>query len=435
MTPSNVLAAPRAPRIYYGWLIALVSALGLASCVAIFIPATIGLLIAPLAAEFKWTAKEIFLAPTFATTATILIAPFMGAIIDRFGPRRVIAISFVIEALIMASFRYLDDSLWLFYARYAGFALLASGTTHVAFTALVSRWFDRKRGLALGITLAGFGLGGVFWSFVAQALFERLGWRDAFPAMALIIVLVTLPIMLLALRNSPRSIGLNVDGDADPAANDATAGRGGAKAELAAIGMSLREAARTHHYWVMVGAFCLIGLSVQSVMLHMVPYLTARGESRQTAVAIQASLWAVLVVGRVSTGWLMDRFFAPRVGFAFLLLPIVGVALLASGASGTVALLSAMMVGLAAGAEVDVVAYLTGRYFGLKHYGAIYATYFSAFAFGSGVGPPLTAWAVERFGGYGPVLWSISGVMALAAALLLTLPRFPKLAPPAGSAA
>jgi MFS family permease len=158
----------------------------------------------------------------------------------------------------------------------------------------------------------------------------------------------------------------------------------------------------------------------------MVPYLTSRGESRDTAVMIQASLWAVLVVGRVSTGWLMDRFFAPRVGFVFLLLPIVGIALLASGASGIVALLCAMMVGLAAGAEVDVIAYLTGRYFGLKHYSVIYATYFSAFAFGSGVGPVTTAWAVERVGGYPPVLWAISGLMAVAAALLLKLPRFPE---------
>jgi MFS transporter, OFA family, oxalate/formate antiporter len=152
----------------------------------------------------------------------------------------------------------------------------------------------------------------------------------------------------------------------------------------------------------------------------------ARGESPQTAAAVQASLWAVLVVGRVSTGWLMDRFFAPRVGFTFLLLPIVGVGMLASGASGVVALLSAMMVGLAAGAEVDVVAFLTSRYFGLKHYSLIYATYFSAYAFGSGVGPALTAWAVEKAGGYEPVLWVISGVMAVAAALLLTLPKFPK---------
>ena len=428
MSFTNNLPAAGANKFFYGWLIALVAGLGLASSVAIFIPATIGLLIAPLEAEFHWTAKEMFLAPTFATTATILIAPFMGAIVDRFGPRRVIAISFAIEAVIMASFRFLDDSLWLFYARYAGFALLATGTTHVAFASLVSRWFERRRGLALGIALAGFGLGGVFWSLVAQALFVRLGWRDAFPAMSCIVLLVTLPIVLLVVRDAPQSVGLQVDGDAPSSKADGSVGQGIVD-KVVLTGLSLREAARTQQYWLMVVTFSLVGLSVQSVMLHMVPYLTSRGEARDTAVMIQASLWAVLVVGRVSTGWLMDRFFAPRVGFAFLLLPIVGIALLASGASGVVALLSAMMVGLAAGAEVDVVAYLTGRYFGLKHYSAIYATFFSAYAFGSGVGPAATAWAVERAGGYTPVLWTISGVMVIAAALLLKFPRFPKGSP------
>ena len=408
-------------KIFYGWLIALVAGLGTASSVGIFIPATIGLLIAPLAAEFQWTAKEIFLAPAFATTSTILVAPFMGAIIDKLGPRRVITVSFLIEALIMASFRYLDDSLWLFYARYLAFALLATGTTHVAFATLVSRWFDRRRGLALGIALAGFGVGGVFWSLVANALFKQVGWRDAFPAMALIILLVTLPIMYLIVRDSPQAMGLNVDGDAPKV--DAS-GKVEMRAEL--TGMSLREAATTRQYWLMIVIFCLIGLSVQSVMLHMVPYLTARGESRETAVMIQASLWAVLVVGRISTGWLMDRFFAPRVGLAFLLLPIVGIGLLAAGASGPVALLSAMMAGLAAGAEVDVVSYLTGRYFGLKHYSLIYATHFSAYAFGIGLGPPGTAWAVERLGSYPPVFAILAAILIGSAMLMAMLPRFPE---------
>ena len=431
MRSAAVSGAAAPHRLYYGWLIALCAGLGLASSVAIFIPATIGLMVAPLGAEFHWSAQAIFLAPAFATTSVILIAPFMGAIVDRYGPRRVITISFVIEAAIMASFHFLDASLWLFYARYAAFALLASGTTHVAFAGLVSRWFDRRRGLALGIALGGFGLGGVFWSLVANALFDRMGWRDAFPAMAMIIMLVTLPIMFFVIRDTPQKMGLNVDGDS----NDAATASASRLAQLGATGMSLREAARTPHYWLMIVTFCLVAFSVQSVMLHMVPYLTARGESRQTAALISASLWAVLLVGRVSTGWLLDRYFAPRIGFAFLVLPVVGVALLASGASGALALVCAMAVGLAAGSEVDVVAYLAGRYFGLKHYSMIYATFFSAFSIGAGLGPPFTAWAVARLGGYPPVLWIIAALMTTAAALLWTLPRYAMAQPHNGAAA
>src|SRR5258706_6427482 len=151
-------------KFYYGWIIAVVSGLGLASSVAIFIPATIGLIAGPFSTEFGWSPQQIFLAPAFATTASILIAPLIGGMVDRFGARPVICSAFAIEALIIASFHWLTGSLALLYTRYALFAILATGTTHVAFATVISRWFDRHRGLALGITLAGFGFGGVFWS-------------------------------------------------------------------------------------------------------------------------------------------------------------------------------------------------------------------------------------------------------------------------------
>ncbi|MDE2372403.1 MAG: MFS transporter [Burkholderiales bacterium] len=414
--PAKVSALPH-QRFFYGWVIAIIAAIGLASCVAIFIPSTIGLLVGPLKAEFGWSPKAIFLAPVFATTTTIVIAPFIGSLVDRYGARRVIALSFAAEALLIASFHQLDGSIGWLYARYAAFALLGTGGCHVAFTALISKWFDRRRGLALGIALAGFGLGGVFWSLVTQALFDRYGWRDAFLVLGAIVGFVTLPIMLLLVRESPRALGLEVDGGA-PAAADAK--------PLVRTGMTLRQAAATRHYWLMLLAFGLVGCGVQSIMLHIVPFMKSRGESAQTAAAFQASLWAVLVVGRVSTGWLLDRFFAPRVAFVFLLLPIAGIALLAGGATGAVALVAAMMVGLAAGAEVDVVAYLCSRYFGLLHYALIYSTFFAAYAVGSGAGPALTAWAVEVLGGYRVVFAAVAGVLAVAGLLLLTFPRYEK---------
>ncbi len=408
-------------KFFYGWVIAIASGIGLASCVAIFIPSTIGLVVGPFSKEFGWSAQQIFLAPVFATMATILVASFVGGLVERFGARFVIVTSFVAEALIMASFYFLDNSISLFYARYAAFAILATGTCHVAYTTVISRWFDRNRGLALGIALAGFCLGGVFWSLVAQALFDRFGWREAYLYMAAIITFITLPIMFVTMRNTPESMGTTVD--CDPDRFDA----GGHKILKPEVtGMSLWEVIKTSRYWMMIITFGLVGFGVQSIMLHMVPFLRGRGESAQTAAAVQASLWAVLVVGRVSTGWLMDRFFAPRVAFGFLLLPIIGIGLLASGASGGVALIAAMMVGLAAGAEVDVVAYLTSRYFGLRHYALIYSTFFTAFAVGSGAGPAWTAWAVTHMGGYGPVLWIISGVLGVAAALLLFFPQYRK---------
>jgi MFS family permease len=403
-------------RLFYGWIIAFASAFGIASGISVYLPTTTGLLVGPLGKDLGWSAPQVFLALTFATTSTVLVAPFIGNLVDRFGARSVIAVSFFIEALLIASFRFLDDDIRWFYARYAAFALFSTGTTAIAFSALISRWFDRRRGLALGIALGGLGVGGVFWSLLTQWLFERYGWRDAFPWLAAVVALVVLPILLLTLRDSPEAVGLKVDGaQAPPSAPTKPA---------TPIGITLREALAAGRYWLILITFFLIACATYGVMLNLVPLLQKQGASASYAAAAQASIWSVLVFGRIVTGWLMDRFFAPRVALAFLIPPIAGIAMLAMGVNGPMAFVAAMLVGLAAGAEVDVMAYLASRYFGLKHFGAIYATFFSIYAIGTSAGPVFTAWIVARTGDYAPALWCLVASLCVSGVLLLRFPAF-----------
>jgi MFS family permease len=403
-------------KTFYGWAVAVAAAFGIGCGIAVIIPAMLGLLVAPLHAEFGWSSRQIFLAPLFNTVTLIFVAPFIGSIVDRFGARRVICLSFLAEALIVASFSQIDGDIHGFYARFVALSLFAAGTTTISFALVISRWFDRRRGLALGIALAGFGTGGALWSLLLRWLIDHVGWRQMYLYQAAIIVGVTLPLIFFVLRDTPQSLGLEVDGEAHPQSRGARA---------AASGKTLREAFAQSQYWLMLVTFLLVGTAVTSIIFHIVPLLKARGESAQLAAEAQASMWVVLVIGRISTGWLMDRFFGPRVALAFLVLPIIGISLLASGAIGATAFAAAILVGLAAGAEADIIAYLVSRYFGLKHYATIYATYFAIYALGSGIGPAGTAWAVERAGGYGPVLWFLAGLLYVAAALLWRFQPFP----------
>lgn len=405
-----------AGKFFYGWVIAGAAALGVACCISVFIPSTIGLMVGPLGGDLGWTPPQMFLAISFATVTTVFVAPFIGRLVDRFGARRVIALSFLAEALIMYSFRYLDDNIYLFYLRYAAFAVFATGTTALAFSALISRWFDRQRGMALGIALAGLGVGGVFWSLGTQYLFDLVGWRDAFAYLAAGIAFLVLPFMLLVLRDSPESMNLIVDG--------ATTAPGIRVNRMEPQGETLPEALNNRHYWLMMGAFFLMAVATYGVTLNMVPMLRGQGQSAALAATVQASMWAVLVVGRVATGWLMDRFFAPHVALAFLIPAIVGIVLLATGVSGPVAFAAAILIGLATGAEVDVLAYLTGRYFGLKHFGSIYATFFSVYAIGTSTGSYMTAAIAAQTDGYTLALWVLAVLLGLAAVLLTRLPRF-----------
>src|SRR5690606_34083014 len=127
-------------------------------------------------------------------------------------------------------------------------------------------------------------------------------------------------------------------------------------------GMTVSQALRDPQFWLMLFTFLLIGFAITSVQVHLVPLLTSRGVSPRSAALALSVLAVALVVGRLGAGWLMDRFFAPRVAIAFLLSPIVAVLLLAAGVSGVIAFIAGILTGLAAGAEVDVTAYLASRY-------------------------------------------------------------------------
>lgn len=410
----------RAP-LFYGWIIAAASGFGLACSIATVVAATFSIFVGPIRDEFGWSASAPFWAPLAVTLTAALCAPFIGSLVDRHGARRVILVSFVLEALVLASFYTMDGSLPGFYARFVALGALGLGTTHVAFARVIALWFDRRRGMALGVALAGVGVGGVILPVFCQWLIAAFGWRLAYVALALLILLVTLPVMALTIRDTPAQMGLAPDGDA--------VGSDSARAAetLATLGATIHEARRDHTFWLMLVTFFLVGVSLQAMMLHLVPLLRARGVGAETAALAQSTIFAGLLVGRLVTGWLMDRFFAPRVALAFLLAPIVGIAMLALGASGPAAFAAAALIGIAAGAEVDVIAYLTSRYFGLRQYSRIYGTFYSLYSLGGGVGPLLTATSVDRTGGYTASLWVHVAILVLCAVLLASFRRFPDL--------
>lgn len=408
-------------KIFYGWYVAIACGLGLACGLASVITATFSIFLGPLRAEFGWTPSETFTGLLLVTAAVTIAAPFIGSLVDRFGAKRMIIVGFLMEGAVIASFATQTESLAAFYVRYIALAILGLGTTHVAFARVISVWFDRRRGLALGLALAGLGLGGIVWPILSQWAITEYGWRTAYVIVALAVATVGILSIGLVVRESPESMGLRPDGDAQPKAV-----AGVVPAVAAQTGFTLAQTMRQGHFWLMLAAFLLIGLAVQSLILHLVPMLVLRDVDPMRAAQAQSLVAAALIVGRLVAGVLMDRFFAPRVAIAFLVGPIVGIVLLASGASGTGAFLAGMLTGLAAGAEVDVTAFLASRYFGLKYFSRTYAWFYSAYSAGAGIGPLLTAQAVERFGDYTEILYLHAGLLVIAALMLTRLKPFPK---------
>ena len=406
------------PRIYYGWYVAIACGIGMGCGMASILTSTFQVFLAPLQAEFGWTRPQLF----GALTATLLVvtgaAPFFGVIVDRLGARRLILIGLMLEAVMIASFSLQTASLPLLYARYVALALLAMGTTHVGFARVITVWFDRRRGLALGIMLAGLGLGNMIWPSLTQWAIDTWGWRQAYLLLAGIIALVGCSTVALVVRDSPQAMGLEVDGEVASGPKDTAA--------TPRYGMERREALRTSTFWIMLIAFFLIGISISSIQGHMIPLLKSRGVDATTAAGVLSVLGGALVVGRLAAGWLMDHFFAPRVAIAFLVGPIVAIALLVGGVTGSWAFMAGTFTGLAVGAEMDVTTYLASRYFGVRNFSAIFAFFYAAYTLGAAFGPLGTAIAADKNHGYTEVLIVHAGLLVVGAALLLRLPRFPQ---------
>ncbi len=411
-------------RRFDGWWVVAAATVGLGCGIATMVAATFGVFLTPVRTELGWSQSDAFSALLAVTITAAMLAPLVGGIVDRYGARRVAIFSFIAEILIFASFSRQGPEIWTFYARYFLLAVLALGTTHVAFARVITLWFDRRRGLALGIALSGIGLGGFLWPLYVQATIERFGWRTAYLLLAAAIAVVALPAMILLLKDSPESVGQRPDGDPPEPASTRTA----AAAMPATHGIPFGQALRSGAFWLVMVTFFLIGFAVQSVMMHMVPMLTSRGVSPMIAALVQSSVFVAVTTARLVTGWLMDRFFAPRVALAFLVAPVVGIGLLAAGADGAMAFTAAMLIGLAAGAEVDVLAYLTGRYFGPLHFSRIYGSYYGIYSLSGGIGPVVTAMVVDAGGGYPLALAGHCILLLVAGVMLLRFPRFP---PPA----
>lgn len=420
-------------RPFFGWWVVFASAIGMATGIASVNVFAFGVFQKPLMAEFGWSATQVSGVLLVVTLVTVVSSPFIGAAVDRLGARRVAIFSIAMLAALLGSLYWLTANLWHFYLVFALTPILAAGTSSVAYARVVARWFERRRGLALGLTLAGMGLGGVVVPRLSNWLIDAYGWRVGYVGLGLLSLCVTLPLVVALLRDSPEAMGQRPDGaapeplDSPGAATSAAGAREPSRAAAPApLGLEVRDALRHPTMWLLIVAFAVLGIAIGGVMVPLVPILEDRGLDRSDAIAIAGLLGVSLVVGRVVAGALMDRFHAPYVAVGFLLGPIVGLSLLASGVSGPAAYAAAILIGLAAGAEVDVIAYMVGRYFGTRSYATLYGVLYSAWTFGSGFGPLASATSFDRMGSYGPALAAYVVAMVVACVLLLRLGPYPR---------
>lgn len=370
---------------------------------------TQGLFAGPVTEEFGWSRGQFFLGFTIMQMMGLLTAPTIGSIVDRIGPRRVGIAGLIGHAAMYVALSLNTGSVVLFYLTFAGLAVCAAGTLPITWTTVINGWFHDNRGLAIGMTMAGIGIAAVLAPPYVQYLITSFGWRAAYLGIGLTALAISLPVVLLLFRMP-----------AEPGADEP------APATAQNWGLTRAEALRTYRFWALGLALLVITLTVIGIIPNFVPFLLDSGMPPAQAAEIAAIMGVAVIVGRLSAGFLVDRIWAPAVAAAFFTMPILAMLIMANlTPTPGIAVAAAIFLGLAAGAELDLLAFLTSRYFGVSHYGAIFGGIYAFFTVGSGLAPLIYARTFDLLGTYRPMLMAAATFLAVAICLLLSLGRYP----------
>ncbi len=404
-------------KFFYGWWIVVAAAVGLFMSSSPIVTYTFGVFLIQLSGEFDWTRGQISLAFSLSMLAFAVAQPFVGRILDRFGARRVIVPAVLVFGASFASLSLLTSQLTHLYAVFLVMGVVGGGTTSIAYFGVLSRWFVKRHGIALGLALAGNGLSAFMMPSLAQFLVDSVGWRQAYLALGLMTVVVSIPIVALLLRDSPEAMGLEPDGHPPTDSQSKSPPEEPSSPMGGMRGMSGREALRTSTFWVIVIPFLLMSTALVGCMTHLVPMLTDRGVAIQTAAFATSVMGGATMIGRITIGYLLDRFFAPRVAMTFFAVALFGIFLLWSEATGALAFLGAFVIGFAASADTTL-PYLVTKFFGLKTFGEIYGLVVACNVMGWMAGPVILGFAFDWMGSYRTMLGALMVVLLVAIGLM-----------------
>lgn len=414
------------PRVFYGWWIVAVAAFGISLGAASIMVYSFGVFLAPLAGEFHSTRGAISFAFTLFALAGAVSALFLGRLVDRFGARRIAILSLATFALVLLSNGLFFGKIWHLYGFYFLAGLIGIGTGPLPYSDVISHWFDRRRGLALGLMMFGVGASAIIMPSLMQRLITAFGWRAVYNLYGAAVLAIAVPMLVLFLRERPETMGLFPDGDKAP--------RSIVQANHSDRGLAWSEVRSGRAFWYMLSAFFLAMAGLQGCLVHLPSMLVDRGSTPQAA-AFAASLVGVAVfIGRLSTGYLLDRLFAPYVSAFFFGQAALGIALLALHGPRWLPSVSAVSVGLGVGAEVDIMAYMVSRYFGLRSFAEIYSYLWCGFVIAVGVGPYLMGFGYDKTGSYRLPLAAFALAASAAAVLIARLGPY-RFAPKRSSAA
>jgi OFA family oxalate/formate antiporter-like MFS transporter len=415
----------KAPRFFYGWVV--VAAAFCVALVAYGIQYSFGIFIDPLKDDFGWSGALVGGAASLFMFSRGALAILTGRITDRHGPRIIVAIGglFLGLGLILTSQSSTAWQLYLFYGLMGGFGL---SVAYAPLMATVSRWFVSKRGLAIGIVAAGIGAGTAVMSPLAAHLVATHGWRLSYIIIGLLALIIIIPGAFL-LRRSPEEKGLLPLGKAEATAGDEENSNIAKREDSLtseSAGFSLKEAARTRAFWLLLAIIIFWSTCLQMTMIYIYPHAnTVLGIPWEVAASFMIVIGISSIIGRLVMGAVSDRLGGKRTLVICLVLQALAMFWLLGATDIWMLYLFATVFGFAYGGCVPLLPVIAGEIFGLKSIGEIIGVQMLGVAIGGAIGPLLGGYVFDVTQSYNFAFMG-SGISTIIALILLTFIRAPR---------
>ncbi len=365
-------------NLYYGWVLVAIAAGILATQSLVFL--TFGVFLTPLTAEFNWERGALSGALSICMLLIGLFGILSGRLSDKYGPRILVTVGGLLVGtglLLMSQV----GILWQVYLIWGLFIGIGGSCCFIPVTSTIPRWFVKHRGTAIGITFAGFGLGGIIAPPLAQWLIYAYGWRQAFLILGLVTLIIIIPLAQF-MKHSPQRSGLKPYRESE--AIEDSQSTSPAREEL-----SLAQAIKTGGFWIFgLTMFCIF-FTIQTIIVHITPYAIDIGISAIVAASILSIISAISVIGRLSIGFISNRI-GSGLALSACLIMITLAAIWLQFAKGTWTFyLFAVLFGLAFGGIVPLQTIVPAELFGIKFLGAIMGGLMLLGTTGGALGPPL----------------------------------------------
>ena len=409
-------------KFFYGWVILAAAGAG------IFASGpgqshTFSVFIGPISRDLGVGATAISSAYGLATLIAAIGLPFVGRLVDRYGARKIMLAVVVSLGFGCIAFGFAPGIIWLALG-FGALRFFGQGSLMLTSVNVVSHWFSRKRGFAMGMMLLGFAISMAIHPPLSQWLIEQVGWRQAWVWLGLSTWILMMPIVFFLLQDSPESVGLLPDGEKNiEHDNEKTVDRHGAD-----FGFTLKEALATSTFYIVAAALCTMSMLVTALHFFQVSIFEHQGLTPSIAAWMFPLSACVAVFTQPIVGKCLDKFPTPRV--ITMSLGTLCAALLSMSIVSDLftACLYAVIFGINNAFNMTLFGYLWPRYFGRRHIGSVQGTGQMIGVIGASIGPIPLGMAFDFMGDYTLTLVGLAILPALVGILTQFL-KEPKLAP------